>query len=71
MAYIIPYKGCKIHIDASVWEGGKEFAAYKVVAANDIAKTVLARKPIKGKVPAAKALETAKHQIDQLFGKSR
>lgn len=71
MAFVIPYKSCKIHLGNSVWEGGKEFAAYEVKGATNLAREVLARKPIKGKAAAPKALEIAKHKIDDLFGKRR
>jgi hypothetical protein len=71
MPFVIPYKGCKIHMTDSVWEGGKEFASYEVAGANHVTKAVLARKPIKGRAAPVKALEAAKHKIDQLFGKSR
>jgi len=70
MAYVLPYRGCKIHLTDSVWEGGKEFAQFEVKGANNITKAALARKPIKGKVAAPKALETAKHRIDDLLGKA-
>lgn len=71
MAYVIPYKGCKIEISQSTWEGGKEFAAYAVSGTTAVMKTALTRRPLKGKVPAAKALETAKRQIDDLISKGK
>lgn len=71
MAYVIPYKGCKIEISASTWEGGKEFAAYEVKGVTAVMKTALTRRPLKGKVAAAKALETAKRQIDDLISKGK
>ena len=79
MAFVIPYKSCKIHLSNSSWEGGKEFATYEVKGTTPLAKEVLVMlrstvnlpiKPIKGKVAAPKALEIAKHKIDDLFGKS-
>lgn len=71
MAYVIPYKGCKIQVSESLWEAGKEFANYSVTGVTPPMKTALTRRPIKGKVPAAKALETAKRQIDDLISKGK
>lgn len=71
MAYVIPYKGCKIQVSESLWEGGKEFASYSVSGTTSVMKTALSRRPIKGKVPAAKALETAKRLVDDLISKGK
>nr|WP_298684674.1 hypothetical protein [uncultured Dongia sp.] len=71
MAFVIPYRGCKIKLTTGIWEGPKEFASYEVNGSNPATKRALGLKPIKGRTTADKALDTAKHQIDQLLGKAK
>jgi hypothetical protein len=71
LAFVIPYRGCKIRLTTGEWVGPKEFAGYAVEGSNPTTKKALALKPIKGRAAADKALDAAKHQIDQLLGKSR
>lgn len=71
MAFVIPYRGCKIHLKTGEWVGPKEFATYQVEGSNPDTKRALGLKPIKGRAAADKALDAAKHQVDQLLGKAR
>lgn len=71
MAFVIPYRGCKIHLKTGEWIGPKEFAAFTVEGSNPTTKKALTLKPIKGRATADKALDAAKHQIDQLLGKAK